>query len=187
MNSIEIVAFVFSVAGVYLTAKQRIIAWPIGAVAVAFYVWIFFGAKLYADALLNAIYVVLQLYGWWLWSQNKAHGVNTVPVTRIKSGPAAVWLAGAGISSLLIAYLLQTYTDQDYAYVDSAILTFSLVAQYWMARKNLACWTLWIVIDAVAAGLYWVKSLPVTAGLYIIFLALAVVGYRDWKRQLQSD
>ena len=46
---------------------------------------------------------------------------------------------------------------------------------------------LWILADVVYIGVYSIKSLYWTAGLYVIFLALCVQGYREWKRSIGTE
>jgi nicotinamide mononucleotide transporter len=65
-----------------------------------------------------------------------------------------------------------------------------------MTRKILENWTLWMIADVIYIGVYLIKSLYWTAGLYVVFLVLCVQGYREWKasrpptdrpRRRQSD
>jgi nicotinamide mononucleotide transporter len=53
-------------------------------------------------------------------------------------------------------------------------------------RKWLENWVVWIVVDAVYVGMYVVKGLYLTAGLYAVFLALAVAGLVAWRRSLTA-
>ena len=54
---------------VWLTTRQNRWCWPIGLAMVLIYAWIFFEVKLYSDMLLQVVYAVLQLYGWWQWTR----------------------------------------------------------------------------------------------------------------------
>jgi nicotinamide mononucleotide transporter len=71
-------------------------------------------------------------------------------------------------------------------YLDSALMSFSLVGSWWQARKHIANWWLWIVVDTLYIGEYIYKSLWVTAVLYAILVLLAVLGLRDWQRAARS-
>ena len=66
---LEIAAMLTGIAGVWLTARQNILCFPIGIINVVLYAWLFFspGIQLYADALLQCIYVFLLIYGWMQW------------------------------------------------------------------------------------------------------------------------
>jgi len=67
-------------------------------------------------------------------------------------------------------------------YLDASLASFSLVASWWQARKNIANWWLWIVVDLVYIGEYVYKDLRLTAVLSAILVALAILGLRDWRR-----
>ena len=67
-------------------------------------------------------------------------------------------------------------------WLDSSLTGFSLIAQWWQARKYLANWWLWIAVDLIYIGEYIYKHLNLTAGLYGFFVLLAILGLRDWQR-----
>ena len=69
MTILELVAVFFGLACVALYVRQNVWSWPVGLVQVCLYVWVFFQARLYSDVLLHLVYVVLQLYGWYVWTR----------------------------------------------------------------------------------------------------------------------
>ena len=81
MNWIEAVAVVFGAAAVALTIRQSLWCWPTGLVQVSLYVYVFTQARLYSDMILHAIYVVLQVYGWYRWRAGSAGSL--LPVSRL--------------------------------------------------------------------------------------------------------
>ena len=60
----------------------------------------------------------------------------------------------------------------------------SMVAMWLLSRKYLEQWLVWIVVDIITVGLYIYKGIPLTAGLYTLYSALAVAGYYRWKKQV---
>ena len=72
-------------------------------------------------------------------------------------------------------------------YLDAALASFSLVGSWWQARKHIANWWLWIVVDIVYVGEYIYKDLWLTAVLYAGLVVLAIVGLQDWRRAPVSD
>jgi len=62
----------------------------------------------------------------------------------------------------------------------------SLVAQWLISHKKLENWLVWIVVDVTSIPHYWYKHLHLTAGLYLVFLVLATLGYLAWRRTLLS-
>jgi len=66
--------------------------------------------------------------------------------------------------------------------LDSFGNALSFIGLWWLARKYVEQWLLWIVIDAELSALYVYKGLPFTAGLYALYVAIAVAGYFKWKK-----
>lgn len=67
MTLLEAFAAALGVLAVYLTARQNPWCWPLGLVMVLLYAWVFFEARLYANTLLQGVFAITQLYGWWQW------------------------------------------------------------------------------------------------------------------------
>ena len=69
---------------------------------------------------------------------------------------------------------------------DAATTVLSLAAQYLLGRKRVENWLLWIAADLIYIPLYLSRALPLTAVLYAAFLAMCLIGWRDWRRSLQE-
>ncbi|AFZ55668.1 nicotinamide mononucleotide transporter [Anabaena cylindrica FACHB-243] len=181
MTYIEIIAAIFGLVSVWLTVKENIWCWPTGLVMVFLYIFVFYEARLYSDAILQVIYIFLQIYGWYAW----LHGGNDdspLAVTRISNQGKLIWSGVAVVGTFGLGYIMHNYTDAALPYPDASITILSLIAQWLMAKKILECWIIWIMVDLIAVGVYAVKHLYPTTGLYTVFLVLAVLGYKEWKR-----
>ena len=55
-----------------------------------------------------------------------------------------------------------------------------------VARKVLENWIYWFIIDAVSIYLYVAKGLWLTAALFLLYLAMVVVGYWRWRQAHQQ-
>jgi len=66
-------------------------------------------------------------------------------------------------------------------------MSYSLIASWWGARKHIANWWLWIIVDLVYIGEYIYKDLWITAVLYAGLVGLAILGLREWRRAAASD
>ena len=185
MNPYEAAGVLFGIVAVYLTVRENVWCWPLGLVNVALFVFVFWRARLYADMGLQVVYVGLCLYGWYEWLHGGPnHGALAVSRTpRWTIGLLALLgTAGAG----LLGLFLTRHTDASVPFWDSSTTSFSLAAQFMQTRKWLESWIVWIVVDVVYVGIYVYKSLYLTAGLYTVFLALAVLGFREWKESLTA-
>jgi nicotinamide mononucleotide transporter len=147
---------------------------------VALYGVIFYQVKLYADMGLQGIFAGTLLYGLWQWLHGRSAS-GEVLVTRI--GPIeilvsiVVGVAAAGT----LGFLLHEHTDASLPWIDSLLLSGSLVASIWAARRNIENWWVWIVVDVLYVGVYLIKHLYLTAVLYAAFVLLAMLGLRRWQ------
>lgn len=185
MDPIEALAAAFGIAAVYLSARQNVWNWPLGIINVGLYIIVFYGAKLYADMGLQVVYVLLAFYGWWHW----LHGGVDHGELRVSRTPAREALLLAVLFLLFTAALstlLSRFTDASLPLADSALTAASLVAQYMMTRKYVESWIVWIVADVAYVAMFLYKSLWLTAGLYLVFCVLAVIGWRQWRASLRE-
>lgn len=183
MSPLELIAATLGVLAVWLTVRQNPWCWPIGLVMVLMYSWIFFQVKLYSDMLLQLVYAVLQLYGWWQWTRGGERHDGR-PLSRLEARQLGLGLSAGSLGSLVLGYAMATWTDAAAPWWDAALTAFSLVAQWWMAQKRLECWLLWIAVDLLFVLLFLSKGLHLTAALYGLFTLLAVQGWRAWRRDL---
>ena len=83
--------------------------------------------------------------------------------------------------------MLVRYTDSTVPYGDSFTTALSVAALWMLSRKYAEQWLVWIVVDAVSAGLYFYKGLYPTGGLYLLYAIVAVAGYFKWLKLIRQD
>ena len=181
MNPVEIAATIFGLLCVWLTVKQNIWCWPTGLVMVVLYISIFYEAKLYSDVILQVFYIFVQFYGWYYWLHGGKNR-SEVPVTKMTKTALTVWTLIGIVGTLGWGYFMNRFTDASIPYGDAFTTVISIVAQWLMAKKVLESWWYWIAVDVVAVGVYFVKGLYLTTGLYAVFLGLAIAGYIAWRK-----
>ena len=177
----ELFGFITGVLNVWLITRENIWSWPLGVLNAGFYAVVFARTGLYSDTGLQAVYLVLSLYGWWHWLRG-GPGHDAVVVTRTPRRTAALMAVIALVSWLTLATITRRMPGATLPWLDAALVSISLVAQYMMTRKLLENWLLWIAVDVVYIGLFINRQLPLTALLYAVFLVLAIIGYVQWHR-----
>jgi nicotinamide mononucleotide transporter len=183
MDPLELAGVATGVVAVALTVAEKPLCWPIGIVNVALFAVVFARARLYADAGLQVVYLVLCAYGWWQWLHG-GRGGGALAVGRVPRRVAAALAGGAAAFAVGLGTLLARATDASFPFLDSSLAAGSLAAQFLQARKWLENWTVWIAVDVVYVGLYLAKQLRATALLYLLFTGLAVAGHLSWRHSL---
>ena len=191
-NWFELVGVISGLLCVLLLIRENRLTFPIGLVYAVVTTVVVVRANLYADALLNLYYVAMNAYGWYYWRLGGAERRNNEQLLVGRISKTLIWQLGLllVIGSLLLGWSFNRYTDADLAYADSFTTVASFVAMWMTARKYLESWHLWFVIDVIQIALYVIKGfstdagLFLYAGLYAIYLGMAVAGYLAWKRHV---
>lgn len=181
VSPIEVTAAVLGLVNVILVVRRSLWNYPFALAMVSLYCWVFFGEKLYSDALLQIFFFVVNLYGWVNWARSKS-ATGQVRVEVLSDRARLGWVAACAVLIIGWGAAMHHYTDAQFPYWDGAIAMLSVVAQYLQSRRYLESWVLWIVVDLLAVPLFAVKGLMPTTILYTIFLSLCVWGLSDWAR-----
>lgn len=181
MSPYELVGVAFGLLSVYLTVRENIWCWPTGIVSVIAFAVLFFDIKLYADMLLQIFFLVTGFQGWYYWLYGGKNR-GELPISQLDQAQVLALGAGLVVAVAAIGYLFDTYTDAHIPFWDAAASGMSVLAQVLLMRKKIENWYLWIAVDVLSIGIYIYKAVYLTAGLYVVFLALAIAGLLAWRR-----
>jgi len=176
---LEAVSVVTGALCVWLTVRENVWNFPLGLANVATFCVVFFGARLYADAGLQVVYFVLTVIGWHLWLHGGT-GRTALRVSRV-GGREAAAVAVAGFALTFVLWRVLSHVGGSASFFDALTTSLSLCAQWLLNRKYVESWYAWIAADLVYVPLYAWKELYLTAGLYAVFLVMAVLGLRRWR------
>lgn len=197
---LEIIATIFGLLSVYFSIKKNIWVYPTGIISTVLFIYIMFVFGLLGDMLINVYYSVMSIYGWILWSKSSADHIHV----EVKKASKNDWKIGSVLflASLLFVgtvYYYKPFIDNQFSmenvqlglyhldwanYTDIVTTSLFLVGMYFMAKRNLENWIFWIVADIVCVPMMLYKGLGFTALQYLIFTAMAIIGYLEWKKNL---
>ena len=181
----ELAAVLLALAYLVLAIRQSIWCWLCAAGSTALYVYLFAGARLYMESLLNVFYFGMAVYGWAMWRR----GTNGEDLP-VSVWPAQVHVYAAGAIACLAAcsgFLLARFTNAAYPYVDAATTFGAFWATFLVARKVLENWWYWLVIDLASVFIYWMRGLEATAVLFVVYVILIPVGLIAWTRSYRTQ
>lgn len=184
MSLLEALAAIFALANIVLIARRTVWNYPFGVVTVVMYGVLFWQQRLYATAGLQAFFLASQLYGWWYWRQAGTGGAP-VPVRWLSPRDRVLALLGGAMGTLMLGLGLRHVGGDAAPWPDAANLAWSMVAQLLTDRRHVESWPLWVLIDAGSIWLYATQGLEATAGLYALFMVIAVWGWVAWSRASQ--
>lgn len=181
---IEIIIFIFGVLSVYFAKKENVLVYPTGIVCTILSVYIMFHAKYYADMSINIYYSIMSIYGWFQWKETTNGEVLSISRTNMKEKIIGVILF---VITGIICVFIYTYFDyklQLNNYLDIFTTSLFFTAMWYMAKKKIENWILWIVGNTFAVYIFFDRQLYIIAIQYIIFTILAISAYIEWKKYL---
>jgi nicotinamide mononucleotide transporter len=186
MSLAEAAGFALAVLMVVCSIKELHWSWPLAIASSVLYFFVFQDSQLYGEAVLQIVFVVLALWGWWQWLRPSLLKSQGSDIQRMS--PRAGWQTAITALALwpLVAFFLQHLTDSDVPWWDGFVTALSLVGQYLLGRKYLENWLIWIVVNVVSIGLFAYKGLWLTVLLYVIFLVMSGVGWRTWLQKMKG-
>lgn len=182
----EMCAVSLAIAYLLLAVRQSRLCWYAAFVSTALYSWLFWDVQLLMESLLNVYYMGMAVYGWWHWR----HGEQGGRPLQIQGWPwrhHAMVIAGILTVSVVSGALLSRYTQAAWPYLDSLTSWAAVVTTYMVARKVLANWGYWMVINSVNLFLFTDRGMHLTGLLYVAYLLISVYGWGSWYRDYQRQ
>ncbi len=208
-NYIEVFGAVTGILFVILEIRQNIWLWPVGIATSAFYIWVFFTSKFYADMSLQGYYLVISVLGWYWWIRGTGHRAQgtgqekergrkseseseseiegkgeKLRVTRLRLRTGIILAVIFSVLFAVMWQVLDRLTDSPVPLWDSFITTLSIIATWMLARKIYEHWYLWIIVNTASVILFCTRGLYPTVVLYIIYCAMSFAGLKEWKKSL---
>jgi nicotinamide mononucleotide transporter len=173
----ELAGFVTGIACVALAVMQRIETFPVGIANNVFFAVLFTDARLYADAALQLVYIALGVMGWWVWATRAR---EPAAVQRASTRLLLGLTLAVGLATLILVPILRAAHGAAPGW-DALTTSMSLGAQLLLNLKRLETWYVWIAVDLIYVPLYFSRDLNLTALVYVVFLALCIQGWRQWR------
>ena len=186
LHWLDILTTILGLLYICLEYRASIALWFVGIVMPILNVWLYWKHGLYGDAGMDVYYALAAIYGYVVWKFGRKRGQTAGQAMHITHMPRRLFMPT--IVFFVVAwgvtyYVLVTFTDSNVPALDAFTNALSIVALWALARKYVEQWLFWIVVDVVCTGLYIYKGIPFKAGLYGLYVIIAVAGYRKWKRE----
>lgn len=184
MNWLDIAGTIIGLIYIYQEYKASIWLWVTGIVMPLTYMVVYYEAGLYADFGMQVYYVLAAVYGLLVWKLGKKRNQQTeeLPITHVGRSLLLPSLVFFLVAWGALYYVLIRFTNSTVPVLDSFGNALSFVGLWWLSRKYIEQWWVWIVVDIELSALYVYKGIYFTAGLYALYVIIAVAGYFKWKR-----
>lgn len=185
---LDIVTTVLGLIYIWLEYRVSIWLWLIGIIMPLLDIILYWQHGLYGDAGMACYYTLAAVYGLAVWKFKKTRKEKKeLPIIHMPKRyylPATLFFFVAwGVTY----YVLITWTNSTVPLLDSFTNALSFIGMWALARKFIEQWWFWVAVDIVCFILYIQKGIPFKAGLYGLYVVIAIAGYFKWKQLLKQS
>ena len=185
MSPWEAVAVALALAYLVLAIRENVLCLLAAILSTSIYIVLMYRVGLYMESALQLFYIAMAVYGWYSWTHGEGPGhrleVSSWPLSRHFAPLSMILLLSLGSG-----YLLHHFSDAALPYLDSFTTWGAIVTTWMVARKIIQNWHYWFIIDSVSVYLYINRGLMLTAVLFMVYLVLIIIGYREWRKSLHQ-
>ena len=184
---LEVFAAFLGVLSVWFAKKNKILVYPIGIISTLIYVWILFKNQLLGDLIINAYFFLMSIYGWFFWSRkDEGNFQNKISRLNLNESIFGLIIFTFGFITVNYLYNLSNWQENYVSSIDTFTTAIFCSAMWFMARRKIEHWILWIIGDIISVPLYIYKGLYFTSIQYLIFTIIALLGFFTWLRELNK-
>lgn len=196
---LEVIATFFGLMSVYFSIKKNIWVYPTGIISTALYIFIYYTFGLLGDCMINIYYTIMSFYGWILWTKNSEDHIHVeVSHANKKEWFFAAILFLFSLVLVMIIYYYKPFIDNQFSlqnidlglyhldwanWLDIFTTSVFLIGMWMMAKRKIENWVFWIIGDLICVPIMIYKGLGITSIQYLVFTAMAFIGYFEWKKQ----
>ena len=201
---LDILTTILGLAYILLEYRASLWMWAVGFAMQALGIVLYYQKGLYADCGMEFYYLSMTIYGWWRWVSKSPKLGDNRGLNKASSDPQPPNLGGLSIRHFprrlvlpwvllmatiwaVIYWILATFTNSTVPLADSFTTALSLVGIWALAHKYLEQWFIWIAVDVVTCVLYFYKDIPFKAGLYALYVVIAIFGFIKWRKLMRQS
>lgn len=179
---LEIMAVLFGLAYLFFLIQEKRICWLFGIASSLLSIVLFYQNNLYSEAILFVYYVIIGVYGYWLWTTKSAQN-TPVEIVNIPKKILLICILIGSLGAVSLGWFFANHSDADSPYFDAATTAFSFVASYLEVKKYIAAWLFWILINGATIFLYQSKDLNIYTLLTVVYFAFSFFGFWNWRKK----
>ncbi|MAZ72710.1 MAG: nicotinamide mononucleotide transporter [Flavobacteriaceae bacterium] len=185
---LEAVAVLFGLASALFSWRNSIWVYPTGIISTSIFVYLLWQWELLGDLIIQGYYFIMSIYGWYIWTR-KVSPDKFTPITKAskKEHGIAVLIGVASLIGVFIVYTVFDKWTSWTAYVDTLTTAIFFGGMWMLAKRKVENWLYLLAGNIISVPLYFIKGYTLSSLLYLIFIAISIMGYVAWKKHLYSD
>lgn len=174
---IETIAIIFSLISTWQAYKKNIWSWVTGMIGIIGYFYIFMNEKNWANVLLQIVFFIQYIYGWFRWKEDDR-------VITLSSSKTILKQSGLIVLIYIACYYINVIFKGNLSMLDASTTALSVVAMVLLADKKIESWLYFILADILYITLFASSNHIYSSLLYLAFLIIAIIGFFEWKKEL---
>jgi len=184
MRYLDLFGSMCDFSGTALFARLSAWAWPLSLFAVVLNALLFLSSGLYGSLLLQLVYCVSTLAGWYYWYSAKSE--KDRPIKRVST---LSWVVYGLIlfPAVLVMHLALVHFSDSSPWRDAITTILALFAEWLLCLKVLENWCVWFVADVVYVFLFAKQGLYVHSLESAAYLVVVTLGYLKWRKTFSAQ
>ncbi|PQJ20237.1 nicotinamide riboside transporter PnuC [Nonlabens tegetincola] len=184
---LELTAVVASVVSVLYSYRNSFLVFPFGIVSTAIFTYLLVNWNLLGDAVINLYYLIMSIYGWYLWIKGgKNNKELQISLTSKQQWIRAITISIFAALCIYILYVSTNRMENVVSYIDMVTTGLFFAGMWLMAKRKLEHWLVLGIGNFISIPLYFYKGYTFSAFLYLFLLIMAVAGFYAWKKYLNN-
>ncbi len=177
--AVEFLSVFFNLLYIYFAIRQKSVSWIFGIIAALLSAWLFFQNRYIGSALLNLVYAMLGLFGFFQWQfilKDKLAGYHLSFKKHI------LLLNVLAVIFLFTILFFREYHFNVWVKLDILLAFGSILATYLEIKKDTSCWYYWIILNTGFMIVYSLQHLYAYALLMAFLGIFYYFALREWQK-----
>jgi nicotinamide mononucleotide transporter len=184
----EIFAAAMGITYVTLEVLQKRSMWVMLFITSICYGIVYFITGLYAMMALQFYYIYMAISTFIVWGKSSRAGIKEeqsgtgIEIRKLNPRVALASISVSAIAFIALGFIFGL-TDNPRPWVDSAAAVLSMLATYWLSKKYIEQWYVWLVCNAISIWLYITQGMWPTMILYVAYTIMSIIGLILWNKK----
>tara|TARA_Y100000768_G_scaffold215155_1_gene162171 strand:- start:3575 stop:3958 length:384 start_codon:yes stop_codon:yes gene_type:complete len=112
---------------------------------------------------------------------------NKISRLKLNESILGIIIFTFGFITVSYVYNISNWQENYVSSIDTLTTAIFCSAMWFMARRKIEHWILWIIGDTISVPLYIYKGLYFTSIQYLIFTIIALLGFFTWLKELNKE
>lgn len=177
----EVLAVILTLICVILTIRSHILCWPFSALASLSYMYVFYHQHIYFQVVLQLVFIVQSIYGWFYWGKEKK-----IKMADVSWKYLIIHLTIILFLTTILSVSLHGKTDNHQLTLDILTTLLSLLGTWYLVVRNVFGWLVWVIADVFFIIMFMNQHMYLSTALYLILLGLAIKGLITWTKNITT-